>query len=260
MSVEQILAEAKQAAAVAGRKTARLSDLSDAHKIELADATLEFLRSRLGKPSPRPGWAEVSAGSAGVMPWWAGALDEPLYGDEVKRLRPLRKEIYDLLEDEYELIQEAPGQGSSVHVSPAGSVGQGADQSATVGSVVTVSDAGAGYGTPEHNRLVENAAMRATLTAFAGWDHEDVSAANCGWDITFRRGSEEVHAEVKGVSGSKPTVLLTANEWRRASEDVHWRLVIVTHALLNEPQVSILDRKPVVDGATPYVYRFIHVV
>lgn len=253
MSVEQILVEARNAAVVAGRKTARLSDLSDAHTIELSAATLEFLRSRPGRPSTRPGWTEVSARSAGVMPWWADALGEPLYDEAVKRLRPLRKEIYDLLEDEYELIQKAPGQGSSVHVSSAGSLGAKLHDKATV---LTVSAAGAGYGTPEQNRLVEEAAMRAALTAFAGWDHEDVSAAKCGWDISFRRGSEEVHAEVKGVSGSKPTVLLTANEWRRASEDAYWQLVIVTHALLNEPQVIVLDRSRVVDAATPYVYRF----
>ena len=253
MSLEQILTEARNAAVSAGRKTARLSDLSDTHRIELAEATLEFLRSRPGKPSTRPAWTEVSAGSAGVMPWWADALGEPLYDEAVKRLRPLRREIYDLLEDEYELIQKAPGQGSSVHVSSAGSVSDAAENAL---AVVTVSDAGAGYGTPEHNWLVETAAMRAAITAFAGWNHSDVSDKKCGWDITFRRGSEEVHAEVKGVSGSKPTVLLTANEWRRAADDVNWKLVIVTHALLSEPRVIVLDRERIANSATPYVYSF----
>lgn len=253
MSLEQILIEARTAAVSAGRKTARLSDLSDTHRIELAESTLEFLRSRPGKPSTRPGWTEVSAGLAGVMPWWANALGEPLYDEAVKRLRPLRREIYDLLEDEYELIQKAPGQGSSVHVSSAGSVSDAAENAV---AVVTISDAGAGYGTPEHNRLVETAAMRAAITAFAGWNHDDVSAKKCGWDLTFRRGSDEVHAEVKGVSGSKPSVLLTANEWRRAADDVNWKLVIVTHALLSEPRVIVLDRGRIANGATPYVYRF----
>jgi hypothetical protein len=253
MSLEQILAEARNAAASAGRKTARLSDLSEADRVTLADATLAFLRSRPGKPSTRPGWIEVSAGSAGVMPWWAEALDEPLYDEAVKRLRPLRRDIYDLLEDDYELIQKAPGQGSSVHVSSAGSVRDAADQGL---AVMTVSNAGAGYGTPEHNRLVETAAMRAAITAFVGWEHDDVSAKKCGWDITFRRGSDEVHAEVKGVSGSKPNVLLTANEWRRAADDVNWKLVIVTHALLSEPRVTVLDGGLVANSATPYVYKF----
>jgi hypothetical protein len=253
MRLELILTEARNAAVSAGRKTARLSDLSDMQKLALAEATLKFLRSRPGKPSTRPGWTEVSAGSAGVMPWWADALGEPLYDEAVKRLRPLRREIYDLLEDEYELIQKAPGQGSSVHVSSVGSVSDAADNAL---AVVTVSDAGAGYGTPEHNRLVETAAMRAAITAFAGWDHVDVSDKKCGWDITFRRGSEELHAEVKGVSGSKPSVLLTANEWRRAADDENWKLVIVTHALLTEPRVIVVDRGRITNGATPYVYRF----
>jgi hypothetical protein len=51
------------------------------------------------------------------MPWWAGAAN--LTETERRRLRSLRQEVYDLLE-ERGLIEKGPGQGSSVHVSPAG--------------------------------------------------------------------------------------------------------------------------------------------
>jgi hypothetical protein len=121
---------------------------------------------------------------------------------------------------------------------------------------MTVTDVGTGFGTPEHNMKVEAAGMTAAVAALPDWIHTDVSGEKCGWDITFRRGREELHVEVKGVSGSKPTILLTANEWRAATDDEHWRLVIVTHALLDEPSVIVVNREAVASKAMPIVYRF----
>lgn len=57
---------------------------------------------------------------------------------------------------------------------------------------------------------------------------EDVSAQQFGWDITVRRVSEELHLEVKGVPGTKPTVLLTHNEDATAGADPAWRLTVAT--------------------------------
>ena len=56
----------------------------------------------------------VSPRVAGVMPWWAeeGNLTET----ERRRLRTLRQDVYDLLE-ERQLVRKGPGQGSSVQVS-----------------------------------------------------------------------------------------------------------------------------------------------
>lgn len=255
MGVSEILTTARQTANAADRATVRLGDLPKTAQAELAELTLAYLRTRTGKESPRAGWTEVSAGSAGVMTWWADELGEPRRSPGMTGLRPLRKEIYDLLDEEYELIQKAPGQGSSIHVSPSGSF-RSATEHGSGGGVATISESGAGFGTPEHNRLVESAAMQAAITLFEGWQYEDVSADNRGWDITFRRDEEQIHAEVKGVSGSKPVVLLTANEQRAAAKDPCWQLVIVTHALLAEPQVTIVDRAAVTAGSIPIVYRF----
>ncbi|NMM24181.1 MAG: DUF3883 domain-containing protein [Phycicoccus sp.] len=75
-----------------------------------------------------------------------------------------------------------------------------------------------------------------------------------GWDITFTRGLDERHVEVKGVSGRRPSVLLTRNEVDKAAGDPLWSLVVVTQALV-APVVHEFDRNAVVDAASPYVYR-----
>ncbi|TDW98229.1 putative RNA-binding protein with PUA-like domain [Kribbella sp. VKM Ac-2566] len=59
---------------------------------------------------------QISAAQAGVLRMWAA--DESLSEGERQGLRPLRQQIYDLLE-EGGLIEKPPGQGSPVQVSPA---------------------------------------------------------------------------------------------------------------------------------------------
>jgi hypothetical protein len=91
----------------------------------------------------------------------------------------------------------------------------------------------AGFGDPESNREVELAAMSFTDARYAidGWIVEDVSALNCGWDVTVTKGPQQRHLEVKGVSGPVPKVLVTRNELRFAGEDLDWLLVVVTDVL-----------------------------
>lgn len=92
---------------------------------------------------------------------------------------------------------------------------------------------GEGFGSPASNREVELAAMSFTSGEYTvdGWIVEDVSALNCGWDITATKGPRVRHIEVKGVAGSVPKVLITRNELRAAGEDLDWLLVVVTDAL-----------------------------
>jgi hypothetical protein len=96
-----------------------------------------------------------------------------------------------------------------------------------------VSAQGAGYGDPATNAKVERVAMELVTSTYLerGWAPEDVSAQKVGWDITMRKGDEELHLEVKGVSGSKPTILLTRNEHKTAQTDQVWQLAVVTQAL-----------------------------
>ncbi|MCY7402636.1 MAG: DUF3883 domain-containing protein [Nocardioides sp.] len=92
------------------------------------------------------------------------------------------------------------------------------------------------------------------LEHFDGWEYDDVSMQKVGWDITFTRGADERHVEVKGVSGPHPSVLLTRNEIDKAASDPLWWLVVVTQALM-APAVHEFDRNAVVLAASPYVYR-----
>ncbi|MDN5746817.1 MAG: DUF3883 domain-containing protein [Nocardioidaceae bacterium] len=252
--VAEILAVGAEAAASQGRSGVRLGDLSEAEVSDLVEATLDFLRARPGKASHIPEWTTITAMQAGVMPWWAGLAGEEYHGPEVRRLRSLRRDVYDYLGDALGLISKEPGQGSSIHVSP-----PGADE-VTLGVVpgtdlVTVSADGVGFGTPEQNKRVELAAMAKVCEHFEGWEAEDVSLAKCGWDITFTRSGDIRHVEVKGRSGKHPTVLLTANEVNTAQSDPLWELVIVTQALI-DPQVKVVTREDVTAALEPYVYRF----
>lgn len=121
---------------------------------------------------------------------------------------------------------------------------------------LTVSSRGAGFGNPVQNRVVELAAMKAVRQVYEqdGWHVQDVSHSKCGWDLTCTRDAEVVKAEVKGVSGDKPSVLLTANELEAAMNDKDWALAVVTRAL-SAPKVIGYTRERAVQAAEPYVFR-----
>jgi hypothetical protein len=122
---------------------------------------------------------------------------------------------------------------------------------------ITVSDKGAGFGSPLQNLLVEQAAMDAVIDYYGKeWRHNDVSADKVGWDITFtHEQSREVYrVEVKGVSGDRPIILLTSNEIRAAEEEAGWMLAVVTRAL-TKPDVVEYTAEETLDAARPYVYK-----
>lgn len=415
MDVAEIIRHAQRRAAEAGSSDVTMEHLNPEQVEQLAEVTLEWLRSRPCKPSPElDGWTQVAASQAAVLPMWS-AQDNI---DEVTRksLRPLRAEIYDLLDDRGQ-IRKPPGQGSAIQVSPkyvspplpgtrsAGKVtsetlgawllkadpevwdiarwidegrariddwsvqrnyrslmmergqrvflwvsGQGrklepgiwgigwvtgpcdwdvagddywldADVATNVGFFarvdiillkepvtraviradarferlevlrqpfgsnpsfltqaeaaalseyvdvvpaplepgterITVTESGAGFGDPTKNRVVELAAMAAVTKHLeeGKWQCQDVSHANCGWDITARRGSERRHVEVKGVSGTRPIILFTRNEHEKAQSDPVWSLMVVTQAL-NMPTVQDYEAAAAIGAAEPYVYR-----
>ena len=225
-------------------------DLPEGGLEQLADMTLAYLRTRPSTPSAAmPGWSRVAARSAGVLPWWAEALgivdDEP----QRVRLRTLRMNVYDLL-DAQQVVVKLPGQGEPVHVSPAGAEVHELPREGRA------ADAGAGRGTAEVNALVEQAAVSEVVRFFGSddWEPDDVSAAKVGWDVTFRRGTQELHVEIKGCSGLRPSFTLTANEHRKAMSDDRWLCAVVTAALI-EPAVHLFDRRQVVQAAVPEAYR-----
>jgi len=121
---------------------------------------------------------------------------------------------------------------------------------------VTVSARGAGFGSPLQNEIVERAAMTAVREKYEddGRTVQDVSSGKHGWDLTCRKGEDEAKVEVKGVSGDKPSILLTRNEVRAAEEDKGWVLAVVTRAV-SAPAVRTFTATEVCDAARPYLYK-----
>lgn len=89
------------------------------------------------------------------------------------------------------------------------------------------------FGNPATSREADLAAMSVVSGQYAvdGWIVEDVSALNCGWDLSVSKGPRKRHLAVKGVSEPVPRVLATRSELRAAGEDLDWQLVVVTDAL-----------------------------
>lgn len=118
---------------------------------------------------------------------------------------------------------------------------------------------GAGFGTPEQNKRVEDAAMRAVAEDLRaqGFDVEDVSARKLGWDLTAipRTTDEGLRLiEVKGVSGSRPRILLTRREHATAAHDERWELAVVTNAL-RQPQTQWFTGRQALKLAEPFVFQ-----
>lgn len=91
-----------------------------------------------------------------------------------------------------------------------------------------------GYGTAEHRKAVENAAIEFTkkILSRLGYSCTSRERDNIGFDLEALRQSDgdQLHVEVKGTVGVEPRFFMTANEfaYRKAPE---WRLAVVTSAL-----------------------------
>ncbi|GAA1651196.1 protein NO VEIN domain-containing protein [Catellatospora bangladeshensis] len=122
---------------------------------------------------------------------------------------------------------------------------------------VTVTASGAGFGSPANRAAVEQAAMDAVRSHYedGGWTADDVSAQCLGWDLTCTSPTGTVHlVEVKGVSGAKPTILLTSNEARAAKQEPDWRLAVVTTAL-STPTLRIVDGPTAMGASRPFLHQ-----
>jgi hypothetical protein len=91
-----------------------------------------------------------------------------------------------------------------------------------------------GFGTPEENRRVEQAAVTFVERHYknAGWSVVDVSAYCCGYDLECRRQGSVLHVEVKGSRGLEKKFILTRNEAETWQQDSQYRLALVTNALV----------------------------
>jgi len=247
VELSRILSTGLRAADAAGVRRVTPEHLPASDFAQLCDGTLAFLHEQPSSPSPMPEHRMVSARAAGVMPFWAAALGIVDDEEQRARLRTLRMAVYDHLDGEARIVKE-PGQGTPVHLPPRGTARQdGAEGEAAQG---------AGFGTAELNRLVEQAAMDHVTAAYEadGWTVEDVSRRKVGWDVTCRRGGDERHVEIKGCSGSRPAVLLTVNELETAGRDPHWVLAVVVRAVV-APAMTEYGPAAVASAAEPSVFR-----
>ena len=110
---------------------------------------------------------------------------------------------------------------------------------------VSVKVTGAGFGKPEQNRLVEQAACKAVRRHFERRGYKVVSREkdNRGYDFDVSRNGEALHIEVKGVSGSLPRFPITANEVACARSDSKFQLAVVIETLSPKQRVKVFKRK-----------------
>lgn len=246
-----ILLNSLRVADARGVARPRIDDLPVDDRDLLARATLEYLASRRYTASPYPNWHQVRSFDAGVLRWWNEHLGGPFPSATTQNLQTLRGDIYDHLDELGRIVKE-PGQDSPVHVAPTAAIARGQVEPLDL-RTIQVSESSAGFGDATTTRLVEAAAMEAAVAHYAGWQSDDVSSKKCGWDITFQRGSEELHVEVKGVSGQRAKVLLTRNEVAVARSDPMWSLLVVTRALVR-PNARSVDRDTALAAVEPFVY------
>jgi hypothetical protein len=122
---------------------------------------------------------------------------------------------------------------------------------------ITITAQGAGYGSPQSRWVVEAAAIDAVTHSLnsRGYSVTSVESEKVGWDLTCESTAGSViHVEVKGVSGTVPSVLLTRNEVAVAGDDPAWVLAVVTSAL-SAPRVQFFERERVIAAADPMVFR-----
>lgn len=98
---------------------------------------------------------------------------------------------------------------------------------------------GAGFGTPENNRLVEQAAIRLVKSWYARrhWSVADVSQQDRGFDLVCTRRHKRRHVEVKGARGEAQKFILTTNEMRTWAGDEFYQLALVTSAVSRRPSI-----------------------
>jgi uncharacterized protein DUF3883 len=98
---------------------------------------------------------------------------------------------------------------------------------------------GAGFGNPETNKKVENAAIEHVTKDYVsrGWAVESREAEKCGYDLLCNKGKREQHVEVKGTQGEVISFIITRGEKRHAEKDTDFVLCVVTSALSEQPKL-----------------------
>jgi len=99
---------------------------------------------------------------------------------------------------------------------------------------------GAGFGNPEENKKVEEAAIAVVKEKYdlAGWKVRSVERDKCGFDLECHKGETTENVEVKGVSGTERSFFITAGEVEQAKINSKFVLIVVTSALSSSPVMT----------------------
>jgi Domain of unknown function (DUF3883) len=95
---------------------------------------------------------------------------------------------------------------------------------------------------PDHfmNAVVEEAAMSYVWSHYSskGYEVEDVSKQNLGWDIEAVSGKLKLRIEVKGLSGTLAKAELTPNEYKALTENSYTYRLCIVNDVLHKPSLS----------------------
>lgn len=104
-----------------------------------------------------------------------------------------------------------------------------------------------GFGTSEHRKQVETAAVEAAIQHLSKLGYSSISREkdNIGYDLeaTHRKDGSLLHVEVKGTSGAELRFFMTTNEYIYR-ESPEWRLAMIINTL-TKPKVYLLSLKEV---------------
>ena len=98
-----------------------------------------------------------------------------------------------------------------------------------------------GFGTAEHRKAVEVAAVKATISKLKkkGFRCTSREAENVGYDLFAKHKKHgDLHVEVKGTAQADARFFMTANEYKY-KQAPQWRLAMVTDAL-GDPKVKLM--------------------
>ena len=91
---------------------------------------------------------------------------------------------------------------------------------------------GAGFGNSDSNRDVEQIAIETVTAQYKqqGWHVESVERIKCGYDLRCVKEGKQEDVEVKGISGTDLSFILTAGELSQAEQNSNFVLWAVTSA------------------------------
>jgi hypothetical protein len=120
---------------------------------------------------------------------------------------------------------------------------------------------GGGFGNPETNKKVERAAISHVRRRYEsdGWKVTSVESEKRGYDLLCSKGARSEHVEVKGVQGTIPSFIVTANEVKQARNDAAFVLCVVTSALSDVPRLHRFSGREFISryDLAPLAYRAI---